>query len=342
MIIIIKKRGIHMLNKQLHKKWGLLLFVVLMVTLLVACGSEETSSENASSEEGEKSSSENSKEREIDHAMGTTTIKGTPEKVVTLYQGATDTAIAFGVEPIGIVESWVEKPIYKYLRDDLEGTKLVGEETQPNLEEIAKLKPDVIFASKLRHEGIYEKLNKIAPTVAIDQVYEFKETVKLMGETLNKQDKSDEILTNWDERIKDFNKKAAEKLGDEWPLNVSILNFRSDHARIYFDSFAGTILREAGFTRPENQQSDEWGMKLTDKESINEMNADVFYVFMSDDPAIKDNYKEWTNHPLWQNLDAVNNDEVHMVDEVIWNMSGGIQAANLMLDDLYDRFDLEK
>ncbi|MGP4074922.1 ABC transporter substrate-binding protein [Halobacillus sp. K22] len=331
-----------MLNHLLHKKWGLLLIVLLLTALLAACGSDGASSESNSSDEGTDSSSEESNTREIEHAMGTTTIEGTPEKVVTLYQGATDTATAFDIEPVGIVESWVEKPIYKYLRDDLEGTPLVGEETQPNLEEIAKLDPEVIFASKLRHEDIYEKLNQIAPTVAIDQVYEFKETVKLMGETLDKQDKADEILTNWDERLEDFNTKASEKLGDEWPLNVSILNFRSDHARIYFDSFAGTILREAGFTRPENQQSDEWGMKLTDKESINEMNADVFYIFMSDDPAIKNNYEEWTSHPLWQNLDAVKNDEVHMVDEVTWNMAGGLRAANLMLDDLYDRFDLEK
>ncbi|MGP4060521.1 ABC transporter substrate-binding protein [Halobacillus sp. H74] len=331
-----------MLSTRLHKKWALLIFVLFMATLLSACGSEGASSESDSAEGGNDSSSEESDTREIEHAMGTTTIEGTPEKVVTLYQGATDTATAFDVDPVGIVESWVEKPIYKYLRDDLEGTTLVGEETQPNLEEIAALEPDVIFASKLRHEEIYEKLKKIAPTVAIDQVYEFKETVNLMGETLNKEDKADEILNDWDKRIEDFNTKASEKLGDEWPLNVSVLNFRSDHARIYFDSFAGSILREAGFTRPENQQSDEWGMKLTDKESITEMNADVFYIFMSDDPAIKNNFEEWTNHPLWQNLDAVKNDEVHTVDEVTWNMAGGIRAANLMLDDLYDRFELEK
>ncbi|MFC7063511.1 ABC transporter substrate-binding protein [Halobacillus seohaensis] len=328
-----------MKGTQLQKKWGLILFVLFITTLLAACGSE---SESASSQENKDSSGEESNTREIEHAMGTTTIEGTPEKVVTLYQGATDATTVFDIEPVGIVESWVEKPIYKYLRDDLEGTPLVGEETQPNLEEIAELNPDVIFASKLRHEEIYEKLNQIAPTVAIDQVYDFKETVKLMGETLNKQDNADEVLTSWDNRIEDFKTKAAEKLGDQWPLNVSVLNFRSDHARVYFDSFAGSILSEAGFTRPENQQSDEWGMKLTDKESITEMNADVFYIFMSDEPAVEDTYKEWTNHPLWKNLDAVKNDEVHMVDEVTWNMAGGIRAANLMLDDLYNRFDLEK
>lgn len=321
-------------------KWGLLLTVMLIVaSLLTACGnteSEETAGSSDSSDGAETDA------REIEHAMGTTTIEGTPETFVTLYQGATDAATVFEEKPAGIVESWVEKPIYEYLRDDLEGTKLVGEETQPNLEEIAALQPDVIFASKTRHEEIYEKLNEIAPTIAIEELYDYKGTVEYMGEALNKQDKADQILNDWNQRLEDFQAKAAEKLGDEWPQNVSLINFRSDHARIYFDSFAGSILREAGFTRPENQQEDVWGIKLTDKESITEMNADVFYIFMSEDQAIQDTYEDWTNHPLWQNLDAVQNDQVFMVDEVTWNMGGGIRAANLMLDDLYERFDLEK
>lgn len=320
-------------------KWGILLFVLLITTLLTACGNSKAEDTSGSSDSGD---TEETDAREIEHAMGTTTIEGTPETFVSLYQGATDAATMFEEEPAGIVESWVEKPIYEYLRDDLEGTELVGEETQPNLEEIAALQPDVIFASKTRHEEIYEKLKEIAPTIAIEELYDFKGTVEYMGEALNKQDKADQILSDWDQRLEDFQAKAADKLGDEWPQNVSLINFRSDHARIYYDSFAGSILREAGFERPENQQEDVWGVKLTDKESITEMNADVFYVFMSEDQAIQDNYEDWTNHPLWQNLDAVQNDQVFMVDEVTWNMGGGIRAANLMLDDLYDRFNLEK
>lgn len=315
----------------------ILLFSIIFIS---ACGSESESSNSGKSAEASETNETN--ERVIEHAMGETTIEGTPEKVVTLYQGATDATTLLDIEPVGIVESWVEKPIYTYLRDDLEGTKIVGEETQPNLEEIAALNPDVIFASKMRHEEIYEKLNQIAPTVAIEDVFDYKGTVALMGETLNKQEEADAIIADWNERLEDFKEKAAEKLGDDWPKNVSLINFRSDHARIYFDSFAGTVLREAGFERPANQQEDIWGVKLTDKESITEMNADVFYVFMSDEPAVKESYEDWTSHPLWENLDAVKNDEVYMVDEVIWNMAGGMRAANLMLDDLYERFDLEK
>ncbi|WP_125553373.1 hypothetical protein [Salibacterium salarium] len=61
------------------------------------------------------------------------------DKVVTLYQGANDTVAALDIEPIGMAKSWTQQPIYEYLRDDLEGTEIIGQETQPNLEEIAEI-----------------------------------------------------------------------------------------------------------------------------------------------------------------------------------------------------------
>lgn len=83
-------------------------------------------------------------------------------------------------------------------------------------------------------------------------------------------------------------------------------------------------------------------MKLNDKETIPNMNADVIFQFMEDNAAVKNTYKEWTEHPLYQNLDAVKNEQVFTVNEIVWNFAGGLQAANLMLDDLYGHFNLEK
>lgn len=337
---------------SLSLKSKLSLFALLLAfgLVLAGCGGKEET-ESAPKEDDNKAAVQTEKEdtasesdaREITHAMGTTTIEGTPERIVTLYQGATDAAVAFGVTPVGIVESWVEKPVYEYLRDDLSEVPIVGLETQPTLEEIEKLNPDLIIASKLRHEEVYKQLSEIAPTVAHETVYEFKETVELMGQAMNMEDKANEILSDYNERVADFKGKIQAKLGEKWPQNVAIINFRTDHARIYFTSFAGIVLKDLGFERPENQQEDTWGIKLTDKESITEMNADVFYVFMTkDDEAVQKTYQEWTNHPLWKNLDAVKAGQVYEVDEVTWNMAGGIQAANLMIDDIYERFELEK
>ena len=49
----------------------------------------------------------------------------------------------------------------------------------------------------------------------------------------------------------DFGQKASEQIND-WPMHVSVLNFRADHARIYVTGFAGSILTELGFKEPKN------------------------------------------------------------------------------------------
>jgi iron complex transport system substrate-binding protein len=311
--------------------------------------SKPVTNENTNANTNETAAKTETSERVIEHAMGTTKVEGTPKRVVTLYQGAADVAVALGVKPVGVVESWVEKPMYKYLRDDLEGVPMVGLETQPNLEEIAKLKPDLIIASKLRHEKVYEQLSQIAPTVTHETVFKYKDTVELMGKAMNKEEKANELLSNWDNRVADFKEKISAKLGKEWPIEASVLNFRADHARIYVTGYAGDILGELGFVRSEYQQEEaEKGtvvVKLTDQESIPKMNADVFFLFLSDpgqDNAVQKTYEDWTNHPLWKNLDAVKAGQVYQIDEVAWNMAGGVISANTMLDQLYEHFGLEK
>ena len=144
--------------------------------------------------------------------MGTTTIEGTPTKIVTLYQGATDVAVAMGIKPVGVVESWAEAPVYNYMKNELDGVAIVGQETQPNLEEIAKLKPDLIIASKVRHEEIYDQLSQIAPTVAHETVFDFKGTAEMMGQAMNQEDKVNELLGDWDTRVADFQTKIKRSL----------------------------------------------------------------------------------------------------------------------------------
>ncbi len=327
-----------------HLKW---LFWALTLTVVIT-GCAKSAEQKPVEEHTDEPKTE---ARVVKHAMGETSIEGTPVRVVTLYQGATDAAVALGIKPVGVVESWVQQPMYNYLKDALTEATIVGLETQPNLEEIAKLKPDLIIASKIRHEKIYDQLSQIAPTVTHETVFKFKDTVTLMGEALDKEAEAATLLSNWSNRVGDFNQKISEKLGEAWPVEVSVLNFRTDHARIYVTGFAGDILTELGFVRPEVQKkAAEEGnvvLKLTTLESIPSMDASVFFYFMSDGhnndaEAIQETYKTWTSHPLWANLKAVKEDRVYEVDEVDWNMGGGIIAANRMLDQMYERFELEK
>lgn len=264
-------------------------------------------------------------------------------RIVTLYQGATDSAVALGLTPIGVVDSWLEKPMYHYLREPLDGVEHVGLETQPNLEKIAWLDPDLVIASDFRHGRIAPLLAAIAPTVSTNTVFGFKTTLTMIANATGREAEADELLQRWDERVSDFRQQIAERLGSEWPQKVAVVRFKSDHVRIYTSGFTGSILNELGFKQPDTLQTQGWGMKLTSTENIPVLDADVMFVLLEpDDPAIADNYQRWANHPLWQQLSAVKSGRVFDVDPVSWMMGGGILAANTMLDDLYRHYGLSQ
>jgi len=264
-----------------------------------------------------------------------------PPRIVTLFQGATDSAVALGLTPIGVVDSWLEKPMYRYLRAPLESVEHVGLETQPNLEKIAWLNPDLVIASDFRHARIAPLLNAIAPTVSAPTVFNFKATLTMVANATGREAQANELLAQWSDRVADFRQQIATQLGSKWPQKVAVARFKSDHVRIYTSGFAGSILEELGFAQPDTLQSQSWGMKLTSTENIPVLDADALFILLEpDDPAIADNYQHWASHPLWQQLSAVQSGRVFEVEPVSWMMGGGILAANAMLDDLYSHYGL--
>ncbi|WP_207654390.1 ABC transporter substrate-binding protein [Lacrimispora amygdalina] len=235
------------------------LFTGLMVltALVSGCGSSGTSGESTAAETAAAEKTGEGSSRVIEHAMGTTEIEGTPLRVVTLFQGATDSALLLGVKPLGAVESWAEKPVYEYLRGQMDGVVNLGIETQPNLEEIIALKPDLIIASKVRHEKIYSQLTEIAPTVMVKEVYQWKDTLNICAKALNKEEKGEEFLTEWNEKTSYFKEKAADQIKN---TKVAVIDFRADHARIVYTGFAATVLDDMGIERPESHKKSEWGV----------------------------------------------------------------------------------
>ncbi|MDQ2148242.1 iron-siderophore ABC transporter substrate-binding protein [Alcaligenaceae bacterium C4P045] len=275
--------------------------------------------------------------REIVHALGRTQVPLNAARVITLFQGATDTAVSLGVTPIGVVESWTQKPVYTYLRPALEGVAQVGLETQPSLEDVISLEPDLIVASRFRNERIYSLLSRIAPTIAVEDVFSFRDTLAMMGQALGKTAEAARVMAAWDARVAALRDALRTRFDLLWPLTVSVLDFREDHVRAYLpNSFSGSVLAQLGFARTALQaNATQTLQKITSREAIPFLDAQVFFVLMrSDRPAVRQNYLAWRAHPLWTRLDAPRHGRVYEVDNVAWSLSGGILGAQLMLDDV--------
>ncbi|CAG7631503.1 ABC transporter substrate-binding protein [Paenibacillus allorhizosphaerae] len=282
-------------------------------------------------------------ERTIKHAMGTVTLKKKPERVVVLFNGMVDIAVALGVKPVGAVESWDQKPWYNYLRSHMDGVKNLGDESQPNVEAILALKPDLIIGTKTRHEKIYPQLSSIAPTVITEEVFNWKENVKMSANALYKQEEADKILNDWSKRVAEFKQKAGSRLAN---TEVSILRFEDDgSARFYVTGFAGTIFQELGIGRPKAQKIEgKTVVNLTSKEQMSQLDGDYIFDITQISEGNESKAKsqsDWTNHPLWKNLKGVKNGKYYKVDVVTWNLSGGVIAANKMLDDAFRIFEIK-
>jgi iron complex transport system substrate-binding protein len=311
-------------------KFMLSLITIFTVLILAACGGTE---------EKEKDTAEKPKEKEetgytVEHAMGTTTMEKTPEKVVILTNEGTEALLALGVTPVGAVQSWTGDPWYDHIADDMKDVKVVGVESQVNVEAIAALQPDLIIGNKMRQEAIYEQLSAIAPTVfAEDLRGNWKNNFELYAKAVNKEEKGKEVLAAYDQRIEDL--KA--ELGDKVNMEVSMVRFMAGDVRIYHkDSFSGVILEQIGLARPESQDKEDFAEKGVTQERIPAMDGDILFYFTYEegDGKASEVEKEWIENPLFKNLEVAKSGQVFKVDDAIWNTAGGVKAANLMLDDL--------
>jgi len=311
---------------------SLLCIVLLFVFVLSGCGNNSESKQESTESSVEKQ--ETTEGYSVEHAMGTTELEKTPEKVVILTNEGTEALLALGVKPVGAVQSWTGDPWYEHIENEMEGVTSVGMEGEPSLETIASLEPDLIIGNKMRHEKIYEQLSAIAPTVfAEDLRGDWKKNFELYAKAVNKEEEGKKVLQDFDNRVTDL----QTKLGDRLQKEVSIVRFMTGDVRIYHkDTFSGVILDQLGFARPESQDVDDFAEKNVTKERMPAMDGDIIFYFSyetGDGEATKLE-EEWINDPLFQNLSAVKAGNVQKVSDAIWNTAGGVIAANLLLDDI--------
>ncbi|MCW3814954.1 iron-siderophore ABC transporter substrate-binding protein [Micromonospora sp. DR5-3] len=291
---------------------------------LTACGESDPAPGTATGET-----------REITHAMGTTKVPAEPKRVVVLDTDKIDTALSLGVTPVGAAVAGQAKSWPTYFgADKLAGIKEVGVLTEPDLEAITALKPDLILGSKFRQEKFYDELSAIAPTVFTEKVgITWKENFLLDGKALGKEQQAKDLLAQYEARAKEF----GGKLGDAANRKVSIVRFMPTEIRLYGpDSFSGIVVGDTGLGRPERQllaSKEDKRMDRVSPERIGEADGDVIFVTAYGEKAAAEQAKV-TGGTLWKNLPAVKAGKAHVVSDEIWMTGIGVGAANKILDDL--------
>lgn len=269
--------------------------------------------------------------RAIEHAMGVTDVPETIERLVTGDTAALDAALALGIKPVG---STVHGDFPDYLGDRIAGIESVGDLSQPNLEKIAQLQPDLILGTKINLGGIYRRLSRIAPTILSEgsgRSGNWQSNLRLYADALGRSDTARELLQNYEQQVG----QLKQELGDTGEIVVSVVITGQGRVGFYTaNSFAGSILQDLGFNRPAIQTNARRWAKMVSREDLDSLDGDVIFLIHNQELADSLNRQEFASDPIWSQLKAVEQGRIYEVNAEAWTVGRNILAARQILDDV--------
>lgn len=310
--------------------------VALFIFMAVLAGCSSDTNEKAD----EKSTDESTVV--IETKFGEVEIKGEPKRIVALGWGDAETALSLGVEPIGAsdwlafggdgVGPWLEGAYTK-------SPTLIGT-MEPDYEQIAALKPDLIFDVKSSgDEERYKRLSEIATTVGVPEggdnyLTSTEDQVKIIAKALGKEAEGEELLKKVDAA---FEKAAADNpefAGKTIVVGAYDSNgfgaYVTGDARIDFATKLGFKTKD----EIEKLAKDSFYIKVAD-ENLELLDADLTIILpIWIDPS------EITNNELYQKIPSVADGRSLILDADSSNAfsTGTVPAMLWAIDNLPTQF----
>lgn len=213
--------------------------------------------------------------RTIEHKYGSTEVRGTPERVITVGYTDQDPVLALGVTPVGVREWFGDRPnaTWRWAQDELGGAEPeVLPSAEINFEQVAGLEPDLIIGvSAGTTEEQYDTMSEISPTIAqpdgyVDFGVPWQEQTRIIGRALGEAARSGELVFEVESRFDRAREKHPEfegatavvaltgKGGNYYPygpedvrgrfLNSLGFELSAEVSRLAGDDFFATISRE--------------------------------------------------------------------------------------------------
>ncbi|WP_158056791.1 ABC transporter substrate-binding protein [Saccharomonospora sp. CUA-673] len=307
----------------------------MSIVLLTSCGT-------AGGGSGEDAAS--GPTRTVEHDMGEAEVPAQPQRIVALELPYIDMLSALRVSPVGLVDDGDPETLIPEVRERIGEWESVGSRSEPNLEQIAKLEPDLIIADNERHAAIYEELNEIAPTVVFTARYAgYEKTLDVareVGNAINKSDEMNAEIGRLEGRLDELSRTNSDgdnsENGDRDSLAV-IPRERGTAQVLGEGSYVADILDRVRvpYAPEAAAYPAEADSASTGLEGLAEIDPAVLFV-MTDAETTMDH---WQSSEVWQKLTAVENEDVHAVSRAQWTRSRGLVAMELIAEEAVELFD---
>lgn len=292
--------------------------IALMTLVLAGCGGNKEAAPAASqgatapTATTEKPAENTAKQetRTIKYLDKEYTIPAKSERIViTGSMESMEDSLVLGVNPVGAISVGGKFP--EMFAPVTGQAKSIGEKTQPNMETILSLKPDVILGSSKFPPEVVEKFGKIAPTFPVSHIStNWEANLLLLGELTGKQAEAEKVLKDYKEEAAAAKAQLGEALKDK---KVVVIRIREGSINIYPDKvfFNPSLYTDLGLTAPAEVKAAK-AQEIVSLEKFSEINPDYLFIQFAESEN-KDNLKaldDLQKNPIWQSLTAVKNGKV--------------------------------
>ncbi|AIQ70941.1 ABC transporter substrate-binding protein [Paenibacillus graminis] len=339
----------------MNKRLLSLTMLIIVVLVAAGCGSKNTNNSAADGGATNNAAATNaaatSKGDEtatgpivLKDAKGEVKLDKPAQKVVVLEWTFTEDVIALGVQPVGNADNENYK-LYVTSEAPLDaGVTDVGTRSEPNLETIASLKPDLIIANTDNHEAIYDQLKAIAPTLILglyppegqgDQYTEMENIFKTIAAAVGKTAEGDKVLADLDAHYADAKTKlaAAGKEGLNYVLTQAYSYQNAATMRLFTDnSLAVQTLDRIGLKndwKPEKFEM--YGFTTSTVEALPAVkDTNLLYIVQKDDDIFSNELKD---NSVWNGLTFVKEKRTFGLASTTW-VFGGPVSSKVLVDEV--------
>lgn len=274
--------------------------------------------------------------RSIETAFGALDIEGTPQRVVTLYEGALDVAVASDITPLGAVATRGGEGVAGYIESRVPDIKILGTPREFNLEAIVALKPDLILAPPGLDQTQYQLMSRMAPTIVPSGSALSRDAWKQQGHVYA-QALGEQAVAEFESRLEAIDDHAARlKAEMTTPETASLVRRMPGGLMAMSDELFSTgLMAASGYTlvggdlvkqgRPHSDALSDENMGRLDAETIFLATLDD-----SSDAAVD----ALAAQPAFQRLEHATREGLVGVNGQLWTSASGPLAAEALLDDI--------
>ncbi len=238
-----------------------------------------------------------------------------PERIVVLDASAAGAVLLFDGSVVGH-EQWTGHNAL--FQDRLKNSTEVATD---NLEQILALNPDLIVTSPSNEN--FEELSQIAPTVSFTYGrLNYLDTIIEYGKMLNKEEKAKQWVERYQAKAKIAGEAIKSKYGED--VSISVIEAYGDEMYLYGDNWGrGTqvVYQEMGLrmTDPVKKVALTDGYYSISAEVVQDYQADLMIL-----SQFEGSNTAFMETETWNNIKAVKNNQVLMVEGESFYMTGPI------------------